>query len=958
MKKNVLLIILFLFSNLLFAKDIRNDSYIDSLKSNITKNDYKRNCEIYLDILEYKLQNEINDIDNEIHKIEYYAKKISSDQLMSVHFKIASLFRNYSKYDKGRNLLIKMSRVANAKNIKEYLAKIYEYQGNYDRDQAKYFDASQKYLEAMKIYQQTKNYSRQIAIYSKLSLVFKAIEDYDSAMDNLLKAKDLLAIEKDDFKEMSVLGQIGSIYKRKRQFKIAEDYYNKSLEIAEKIDSERGIVSAKSNLAILKMYQGDYESAIKDFQEMLEIEGDKFLQYKHNHLITYNLLCEAYTHIGDYDKAFEYGNKALELSKKYGYKNTEKIAHENLSNLYEKLGDYKNALHHYQQRSNIHEEIANQRILTANKDMEMKYQTSLKEKKILELQKAEEEKNSRMIILLYLLFSLFLLIFIIFYRYQLKARSHRLLEKEVYERKRAELKLKNQKTLLTSIIDSLPVQLFLKNENLEYEVVNLALINYYHLEEKDLIGKKIEDLIPKLPEYRSIFNACAALDKEVFENDLDSEQIIKSFDIISNEENWYNTKIKTIVIGGEKKLLGVAQDITQLKKAQDKLEYINTDLEKAVNKRTAELLETNIKLTHEIDERKKVEQQLIRSELQYKTLLEHIPQNIFYKDVKLRYVLANKSFLKLIGKTNDDIKGKTDYDIFDYEFAINFRQNDTVVIEEEKTIEFDERWKKDGYERFYHAVKTPIYDENQNLIGILGIFWDITEQRRSQQQLLYTERLSGIGELAGGIAHEIKNPLSNISSAIQLLESDIDKKPEFMELINIIHDSIKDATYTIGKLINFSAPHDMELKQHNLYDLLIRTCNLLKSKFVKGNVELELTKDSEIADNKFDEINLKSAFINIIINAIQAMPDGGKLTIKVMEEIDKQVIIFKDTGCGISKDKLPRIFDPFYTTKREGSGLGMGLIYTVVKFHSGTINVSSKEGVGTEIIISLPRREL
>ena len=955
--KKILLISLFIIANLLFGEDIGNNSYIDSLKSNLTKKDFKKNSEIYLDILEYKLQNEISEINEDINKIEYYAKKVGKDQLMSARFKMASLFRSHCKYDKARSLLVKMYRIAKVRNNKQYLAKIYEYQGNNARDQANYFDASQKYFDAMKIYQETKNYSRQIAVYSKLSLVFKEIEDYDSAMENLQKAKELLSIHEDKFKEMSVLGQIGSIYKRKKQYAEAKEYYYKSLEIAKEIGSERGIISAKSNLAILKMYQGDYESAIKIFQDMLATDSDKFLQYKRNRLITYNLLCEAYTHLGNYDKAYEYGTKAVKLSHEYGYRNTEKIAHENLSKLHEKLGNYQKALYHYQQRSDIHEDIANQKILRINKDMEVKYQTSLKEKKILELEKVEKEKSARLLILLYALIFSFLIIFFIFYLYQLKARSNRLLEREVKERKKAELRLNNQKSLLSFIIDSLPVQLFLKNENLEFEVVNAALVDFYHLEKEDFVGKKLEDIIPKLPEYRDIFNSITLSDQQVFENDLDHEQVIKSFDIVSNEDCWFNTKTKTIIIGGKKKLLGVAQDITQLKKAQDKLEYINNNLEKAVNKRTAELLETNLKLTFEIDERKKVEQQLVRSELQYKTLLEHIPQHIFYKDIMLRYVLSNQSFLDLICKSSEEIKGKTDFDLFNYEDALKFRQNDKFVIEKEQTIEFDERWEKDGYERYYHSVKTPIYDENRNLIGLLGIFWDITEQRRSQQQLLYAERLSGIGELAGGIAHEIKNPLSNISSAIQLLESDIEKKPEFMELINIIHVSIKDATDTIGKLINFSAPHDMELKRNNLYDFLIRTCNLLKSKFIRNNIELEIIKENEISESKFDEINMKSALVNIIINAIQAMPQGGKLTIKIIERKDKQILIFKDTGCGISKDKLPRIFDPFYTTKKDGTGLGMGLIHTIVKFHSGTININSEEGVGTEVIISLPIRE-
>jgi PAS domain S-box-containing protein len=444
------------------------------------------------------------------------------------------------------------------------------------------------------------------------------------------------------------------------------------------------------------------------------------------------------------------------------------------------------------------------------------------------------------------------------------------------------------------------------------------------------------------------------MDKQTLAKDRVHEMLCESIHPQTYEKQWFFTKTIPIKIGAENLLLGVAQDVSELKKAQYELEEINENLEYAVEKRTLELNNTNKKLKAEITERTKIANQLAESETQYKTLLHNIPQKVFYKNNQLEYMLCNFSFAEELNLSQAEIIGKTDYDLVAAETAEILQANDRKVLAEKKTLSFEETVFLNGSEHIYYSVKTPIYRNNNQIVGILGIFWDITEQRRAEKQLLYSERIAGIGELAGGVAHEIKNPLSNISSAIQLLEEDINDDPEILSLINIIHDSVADASSTIRKLIEFGSPRDFQMTKCNIIPILKNTCTLLRGNLNSSKIKLNIIKNSEIPNTMLDEINLKSAFMNIIINAIQAMPEGGSLTITLQAEQKNITISFKDTGHGIEKRHLQKIYDPFYTTKKDGSGLGMGQIHSVIKLHNGSINLESEVDVGTTLTITLP----
>ncbi|MGB2985341.1 MAG: PAS domain S-box protein [Phycisphaerae bacterium] len=191
--------------------------------------------------------------------------------------------------------------------------------------------------------------------------------------------------------------------------------------------------------------------------------------------------------------------------------------------------------------------------------------------------------------------------------------------------------------------------------------------------------------------------------------------------------------------GGVRGIVGSWFDITDRKRAEEALRQAHDDLEQRVEQRTADLTAVNQRLRDEIAERKRVEAALRESENRYHTLVDTLPQNIFQKDRDSVYVTCNESFALALGITPNEFPGKTDYDFFPKELSDKYRADDQRVIESGETIEFDEEYVEDGEPRIVHTVKTPVRDETGNSTGVLGIFWDVTERKRVEEELRESE---------------------------------------------------------------------------------------------------------------------------------------------------------------------------------------------------------------------------
>ncbi|MBW2227246.1 MAG: HAMP domain-containing histidine kinase [Deltaproteobacteria bacterium] len=246
-------------------------------------------------------------------------------------------------------------------------------------------------------------------------------------------------------------------------------------------------------------------------------------------------------------------------------------------------------------------------------------------------------------------------------------------------------------------------------------------------------------------------------------------------------------------------------------------------------------------------------------------------------------------------------------------------------------------------------------DEFESLVSSLNNMID--ELNRRSKQLVQAQKLASLGRLTSGVAHELNNPLNNISTSIQILieeleEADLEYKKE---LLVGAEKEVERGKDIVRSLLEFARERTLTLKQRNFLDLVNSAIKHVKSE-IPDNIHLKV----EVPDNIQATVGLRirSVIINLITNAVHAMKDGGEITIKAKNELDREGFSFQvtDTGEGIPQNIITKIFDPFFTTKDvgKGSGLGLSITYGIIEQHSGTISVSSEVGKGTTFTSFLP----
>lgn len=278
---------------------------------------------------------------------------------------------------------------------------------------------------------------------------------------------------------------------------------------------------------------------------------------------------------------------------------------------------------------------------------------------------------------------------------------------------------------------------------------------------------------------------------------------------------------------------------------------------------------------------------------------------------------------------------------------------------------------KNGNEYLIADSCAPIYNDQKQLRGSVLIFRDVTQEHLLQTQLLQSREMEAIGQLAGGLAHDINNMLSGILGGVEFLEMDIKENDDTREVFEVIFSSIDRASNLISQLLAFARKEKISAKPVNIHKAILNAISLLKFSS-DPRVSISHALNSERSTVEGDLAQLQNVFLNLGINALRAMPEGGELnyitsTIELAKEhcenssYELQAgayikVEVQDTGCGIPADDLERIFEPFYTTRNqgEGSGLGLSVAYGTITQHHGAISARSKKGEGTVFIIMLP----
>ena len=230
------------------------------------------------------------------------------------------------------------------------------------------------------------------------------------------------------------------------------------------------------------------------------------------------------------------------------------------------------------------------------------------------------------------------------------------------------------------------------------------------------------------------------------------------------------------------------------------------------------------------------------------------------------------------------------------------------------------------------------------------------EQKLLEDQLNQSERLAVLGEMVAGVSHEIKNPLGIIRSTAELLADKLSFDPTQKKLSTIIVEESGRLNDIVTDFLDFAKPQAPKFQSCNLEEIIDRNISFLKPELDKKKVVVHNGNlNSQSLNIEADPELLYRAFLNIFLNAVQAMTDGGSISIKAEEIKDSYRVEIRDTGIGISKENLKKIFSPFFTTKDKGSGLGLSIVKKIIEGHNGTISIDSEEGIGTKVSVSLLR---
>lgn len=298
--------------------------------------------------------------------------------------------------------------------------------------------------------------------------------------------------------------------------------------------------------------------------------------------------------------------------------------------------------------------------------------------------------------------------------------------------------------------------------------------------------------------------------------------------------------------------------------------------------------------------------------------------------------------------------------------------NDTgrSILEIIKSKDSDTKLLKDNdNERILQINILPIGDSGR-IIGTLIKAFDITKTYESAQKLKRAEQLASLTTLAAGVAHEIKNPLGSISIYVQLIEKIIKKNmdndcqcyKDFREYSDIIKEEISRLEETINSFLFSVRKLELNIEDVNINELIVSTVSFLKYEIEKNNVNIDIKFDKDNLILKLDEKYIKQSLINIIQNAIDAMSenkdDNKKYIYITLKTIDNYAVIsIKDTGIGMKEDTINKIFEPYFTTKRHGTGLGLTNVVRIIEAHNGNITIESEYGNGSEFIIKLPLQQ-
>lgn len=395
-------------------------------------------------------------------------------------------------------------------------------------------------------------------------------------------------------------------------------------------------------------------------------------------------------------------------------------------------------------------------------------------------------------------------------------------------------------------------------------------------------------------------------------------------------------------------------------------------LEIRFDERTAELFRLNQLLQWEIAQQAKTQEQ---NRLMLQTL-HSTTEMIWVTDLEDRFVLVNPSFLAVCGYSEEEVLGEHVEVVWSER---NPRELTREILHEARRGGWKgEVWsrRKDGTEFPMYLSTSKIFDEGSRVVGLAGVAQDLTERKkgeeelaRSREQLQISQRMEALGRLAGGIAHDFNNLLTVVVGYSRLILSKLGKDAPFRRELEGIEQAGHRAAELTGKLLAISRKQVVNPRVVDL-NMAIYGMESLLRRVLSEDIEIEIALDPQLSSVLADASQIEQVILNLAVNAREAMPSGGKLTLETnnvtlsdtgepvraeADEASHVMLSMGDTGCGMDRETQARVFEPFFTTKAEGTGLGLATVYGIVNQAGGTIRVHSEPERGSRFEVCLPR---
>jgi PAS domain S-box-containing protein len=354
------------------------------------------------------------------------------------------------------------------------------------------------------------------------------------------------------------------------------------------------------------------------------------------------------------------------------------------------------------------------------------------------------------------------------------------------------------------------------------------------------------------------------------------------------------------------------------------------------------------------------------------SVIEGTSEAIYMKRTDGRYVLINKAGAGYLGLTPADVVGKTDLDLFTPSTAEFIRRSDRQVMDSGKGLSVEETLDAGDTSRTFLSTKNPWRDSNGQVAGVLGLSLDMTERRAIEEQLRRAQRMESIGTFSGGIAHDFNNLLTVIKgySQLALIEPQEHLAPPVREYVDQIDKAANRASSLIVQLLAFSRRQILKPRVISLNDVVSSLQSML-ARLIGEDVVIETNLAADLGAVKADPGQIEQVLMNLAANARDAMPSGGKLSVKTANiELPQglacaaftipsgayALLTVRDTGVGMDANTQARVFEPYFTTKPPGKGTGLGLstVYGIIKQSGGYVLVSSQRDSGTTFSIYLP----